>query len=88
MALEVHDLSLLRAMAGRMVATAGQDGLGDVARVASELERSAGDHPDLVDMVGKVNELMEMCRSVARPDDQPAGEVDPHRSPGLAAQPA
>jgi putative nucleotidyltransferase with HDIG domain len=66
MALEAHDLSLLRAMAGRMVATAGQDGLGDVAKLASELERSAAEHPDVVDIVQKVNELMTLCRSAAR----------------------
>ena len=44
-ALETHDLSLLRAMAGRMVATAGRDGLDDVARLAAELEQSAANHP-------------------------------------------
>jgi diguanylate cyclase (GGDEF)-like protein/PAS domain S-box-containing protein len=62
-ALEGQDLSLLRAMAGRLVATAGRDGLNDVARLAGELEQSAAHHPDLLQIVKKVNELMSLCQS-------------------------
>ena len=85
LALESHDLSLLRAMAGRMVATAGRDGLGDVARVASELEQSAANHPDVLQIVQKVNELMELCRSADRPTD---GSHNGKRLAGAMAVPA
>jgi diguanylate cyclase (GGDEF)-like protein/PAS domain S-box-containing protein/putative nucleotidyltransferase with HDIG domain len=77
MALEAQDLSLLRAMAGRMVATAGRDGLEDVARAAADLEKSAATHPDVLDMLQKVNELVQICRSAgtsvgAMPDAEAA----------------
>ena len=69
-ALDARDITLLRAMAGRLVATAGREGLGDVARAAAELERSAASNLDVLDVVTRVNELMELCRSAG----QPAGE--------------
>ena len=62
LALEHHDLGLLRAMACRMAATAGRDGLEGVARAATELEQSAANHPDVLEIVKKVNELMSLCR--------------------------
>jgi putative nucleotidyltransferase with HDIG domain len=64
LALEQHDLGLLRAMAGRMAATAGRDGLEGVARAATELEQSAANRPDVLEIVKKVNELMTLCRGV------------------------
>jgi diguanylate cyclase (GGDEF)-like protein len=66
-ALDARDLTLLRAMAGRLVATAGRDGLGDVAKAAAELERSASSSPDVLDVVNKVNGLMELCKSATSP---------------------
>jgi diguanylate cyclase (GGDEF)-like protein/putative nucleotidyltransferase with HDIG domain len=70
-ALEAQDLSLVAALAGRLSASASHDGLGDVAKLAHELEESATLHPDLVEVVGKMNELMDVCRS-ARTNDTPA----------------
>ena len=69
MALEAHDLSLLRSMAGRMVAAADRDGLGDVARVASGLERSAAESSDVLDILRQVNELINLCRPASRGRD-------------------
>jgi hypothetical protein len=66
-ALDARDITLLRAMAGRLVATAGRDGLGDVAKAAAELERSAASNLDVLDVVKKVNELMELCREAEAP---------------------
>jgi diguanylate cyclase (GGDEF)-like protein/putative nucleotidyltransferase with HDIG domain len=68
-ALEANDLSLLRAMAGRMVATAGRDGLEDVARAAGELEKSAAIHRNMLDMLQQVNELLQLCRSAGTPTE-------------------
>ena len=81
LALESHDLSLLRALAGRMVATAGRDGLGDVARIAGELEQSAANHPDVLQIVEKVNELMNLCRSTGQ---QPATDAPGAQTPQSA----
>jgi diguanylate cyclase (GGDEF)-like protein/putative nucleotidyltransferase with HDIG domain/PAS domain S-box-containing protein len=72
-ALEANDLSLLRAMAGRMVATAGRDGLENVARAAADLEKSAATHPDVLDMLQQVNELLQLCRSASAPATSDAG---------------
>jgi diguanylate cyclase (GGDEF)-like protein/PAS domain S-box-containing protein len=85
LALESHDLSLLRAMAGRMVATAGRDGLGKVAKVAAELEVSAANHPDVLHILRKVNQLMNLCRS-ASPDDVKPGADAPAPSPAPATR--
>jgi hypothetical protein len=77
MALEAEDLSLLRAMAGRMVVTAGHDGLDDIAKVAAALEKSAACQTDAMQVLGQVNELVQLCRSAetpARPDPAPAIE--------------
>ena len=67
MALEAQDLSLLRAMAGRMVVTAGHDGLNDIAKVARELEKSAACQTDPTQVLGQVNELLQLCRSAEAP---------------------
>jgi diguanylate cyclase (GGDEF)-like protein/putative nucleotidyltransferase with HDIG domain/PAS domain S-box-containing protein len=75
LALEAHDLSLLRAMAGRMVATAGRDGLESVAKVAADLEQSAAHHPDVLQMLRKVNELMNLCRAAGRDNVKPAADA-------------
>ena len=85
-ALEAQDLSLLRAMAGRMVATAGHDGLDDIARAAAELERSAGTHPDLLGILKQVNELMQLCRSAhdGKKESAPAESVRGAPEPALA----
>ena len=85
MALEAQDLSLLRAMAGRMVATAGQDGLEKVARVASDLERSAGEHPDLLDILRQVNELMRLCQSAGQQNAAAPGDAEAAAEPALQA---
>ena len=74
-ALDVQDLSLLSAVAGRLSATARQDGLEDVARLANELEQSASVHPDISDIVERINQLMAICVSASGPatqSDQPA----------------
>jgi diguanylate cyclase (GGDEF)-like protein/PAS domain S-box-containing protein len=76
MALEAQDLSLLRAMAGRMAATAGRDGLADVGRAASELEQSVGEHPHILDIVRQVNELMGLCKSATRDDSPTRPDAD------------
>src|SRR4051812_41586600 len=79
-ALEAQDLSLVRAMAGRMVATAGHDGLGDVVKAASELEQSVAKHPDLDELTRQVNELVSLCQSVAVEDPAPRANGHPVRS--------
>jgi diguanylate cyclase (GGDEF)-like protein/putative nucleotidyltransferase with HDIG domain len=66
-ALEAQDLSLVAALAGRLSASASYDGLGDVARLAHELEESATMHPDLVEVVSKMNDLIATCRSAKSP---------------------
>jgi hypothetical protein len=71
MALEAQDLALVRAMAGRMAATANRDGLGDVVRAAAELEHSVATHPDLDGLTRQVNELVGLCRSVAVEESAP-----------------
>jgi diguanylate cyclase (GGDEF)-like protein/putative nucleotidyltransferase with HDIG domain len=71
MALEAQDLALVRAMAGRMAATANRDGLGDVVRAAAELEHSVATHPDLDGLIRQVNELVGLCRSVAVEESAP-----------------
>ncbi|HZN64422.1 MAG TPA: diguanylate cyclase [Tepidisphaeraceae bacterium] len=75
-ALEAQDMSMLRAMASRLAATAGRDGLGEVAQVATALERCASPHPDVLDVVSKVNELMELVKSAAHGTN---GHARPHR---------
>jgi diguanylate cyclase (GGDEF)-like protein/putative nucleotidyltransferase with HDIG domain/PAS domain S-box-containing protein len=60
-ALELRDLSLLSAVAGRLAASAQHDGLPQVAQLAGELEKSASTDPDLADIVDKINELMTLC---------------------------
>ena len=87
-ALDAKDITLLRAMAGRLVATAGRDGLGDVAKAAAELERSAATNGDVLDVVTKVNELMELCRSATTPVGDGPAPVEESRgatSPGATA---
>jgi putative nucleotidyltransferase with HDIG domain len=71
MALEAQDLALVRAMAGRMAATANRDGLGDVVKAASELEHSVATHPDLDELTRQVNELVGLCRSVVVDESAP-----------------
>jgi diguanylate cyclase (GGDEF)-like protein/PAS domain S-box-containing protein/putative nucleotidyltransferase with HDIG domain len=72
-ALDVQDLSLLSAVAGRLSATARQDGLQDVARLAHELEQSASLHPDISDIVERINQLMTICMSASGgPSPSPA----------------
>jgi hypothetical protein len=62
-ALDSRDMTLLKAMAGRLVATAGRDGLDDVAKAAADLEKSTGPNLDVLDVVKKMNDLVEICRS-------------------------
>ena len=67
---------MLRAMASRLAATAGRDGLGEVAQAATALERCASPHPDVLGVVSKVNELMELVKSAAHGTN---GHARPHR---------
>ncbi len=63
-ALDERDLSMLTAMAGRVAAVANKEGLPQIAKVASTLERTAGDeHRDLEGILKLTNELLALCRS-------------------------
>ena len=71
MALEAQDLALVRAMAGRMAATANRDGLGVVVKAASDLEHSVATHPDLDELTRQVNDLVGLCQSVTVEESAP-----------------
>jgi hypothetical protein len=62
-ALDDQDLTMLTAMAGHIAAVAAKDGLGQIAQVATSLQKSAGEHADLEGILKLTNELLELARS-------------------------
>lgn len=62
-ALDSKDFPNLAAMANRLSATATQEGVPEIARLAAELETSAESDPDLIRVVQLTTELLQMCRA-------------------------
>jgi hypothetical protein len=63
-ALDERDLSMLTAMASRVAAVANKEGLPQIAKVATTLEKSSGDeNRDLESILKLTNELLSLCRS-------------------------
>jgi len=81
-ALDAQDFANLAAMAGRLSATATHEGVPEIARLSSELEKQASTDPDLLNVVKLTTDLLEMCRStqssyLARPSETVAAECQP-----------
>lgn len=62
-ALDSQDFPNLSAMAGRLAATAASEGVGEIAELAAELEKSAAAEPDLISIVQMTTDLLKLCRS-------------------------
>jgi diguanylate cyclase (GGDEF)-like protein/PAS domain S-box-containing protein len=82
-AIDAQDFPALSVMAGRLAATAQEEGVGAIAELAADLERSAASEPDLVHIVGLTANLLELCRATqssyialaAEPELEMAGEA-------------
>jgi hypothetical protein len=79
-ALDTQDLSLLSALAGRLAASANRGGFGDVAKLASDLESVMAGEPDVIEVLSRVNQLMDLCASAS-----PASKGPPKMLPAPAA---
>ena len=62
-AMEARDISLLSAMAGRLVDDATRIGLPEIAEVAGNLKQSTVSDLDTTKLMEYTNELIELCRS-------------------------
>lgn len=67
-ALDAQDLALLTAMAGRFSVNASRDGLEHISTAAKELAKAASGEADLVEVIKRLNELMDLCRTAPGAD--------------------
>src|SRR5262245_44743682 len=65
-ALDSQDIGSLAAMAGRLTVTAEEDGVLQIAELAQQLEKVAGEERDLIEIVQVTTELLELCRSTQK----------------------
>ena len=65
-ALENRNLEELKALAGRLKATAEKQGISEIRDVASELEANVSQDADWMAMVRLTHDLLELCRSTQR----------------------
>jgi hypothetical protein len=70
-ALDSQDLSLLSALAGRLAASANRGGLGEVAKLASDLESAMAAEPDVIEVLSRVNQLLDLCASASQAKTEP-----------------
>jgi diguanylate cyclase (GGDEF)-like protein/PAS domain S-box-containing protein len=80
-AADAHDLETLRLMAGRIRANAGGHGIEQIARVAAQVEESAGPGCDWVQLTQLTLNLLDLCRStyvsyLPQPDANHRSEAD------------
>jgi diguanylate cyclase (GGDEF)-like protein/putative nucleotidyltransferase with HDIG domain/PAS domain S-box-containing protein len=63
LSLDAHDYDRMSLMAGRLAAIAATQGASEIAKLASNLERSTDGNSDLEEIVTLVNDLLAECRS-------------------------
>jgi len=62
-AIDAKDYPALSVMAGRLAATAAKEGVIEIAELATELEQTAQEDPDLLKIVSLTTNLLELCRA-------------------------
>jgi hypothetical protein len=66
LALDQRDFATLAKMAGNLTSTAEQDGVPQIAALASQLEQASAQDPDLMNIVQLTTELLDLCRQTQR----------------------
>ena len=80
-ALDEHDRSGLRAIAGRLHSTAAKYGIGSIAEKSCDLELALDENDDLIAIVRSASELVDLCRSTQksyfrRSDDESSATIE------------